>query len=238
MLHRFHALLLALVDCAVPVLAAVRGQCLGGGLELVSLCHRIFAAPDARLGQPEIVLGVFAPVASLVLPERVGRRHAEDLCLSGRTVDGARGPGHGPGRRGLRRPRCRGAGLGPPEPAPALGQRACVSPSARCAAACARAWRPRSPAVERLYLDGLMSTARRGRGAAGLPREAHAGLEERVSAGTLAGPAGPGRRSSTATTASARCASGSSAPAGWPSATCRSTSRASCCTPRASCPWA
>ena len=56
----------------VPVLAAVRGQCLGGGLELVTLCHRVFAAPDARLGQPEIVLGVFAPIASVVLAERVG----------------------------------------------------------------------------------------------------------------------------------------------------------------------
>lgn len=87
MLRRFHALLLGLVDCSVPVLGVVRGQCLGGGLELVSLAHRIFAAPDARLGQPEILLGVFAPAASLILPERIGRRHAEDLCLSGRTIE-------------------------------------------------------------------------------------------------------------------------------------------------------
>jgi cyclohexa-1,5-dienecarbonyl-CoA hydratase len=87
MLHRFHGLLLHLLDCGVPVLAAVRGQCLGGGLELVSLCHRIFAAPDAKLGQPEILLGVFAPAASLVLPQRIGRPHAEDLCLSGRTLE-------------------------------------------------------------------------------------------------------------------------------------------------------
>lgn len=86
MLSRFHGMLLALVDSGVPVLAAVRGQCLGGGLELVSLCHRVFAAKGANLGQPEIALGVFAPVASLVLPERVGRRHAEDLCVSGRSV--------------------------------------------------------------------------------------------------------------------------------------------------------
>jgi cyclohexa-1,5-dienecarbonyl-CoA hydratase len=86
MLRQFHDLLLALVDTSVPVLAAVRGQCLGGGLELVMLCHRVFASRDARLGQPEITLGVFAPVASVVLAERVGRRHAEDLCVSGRTV--------------------------------------------------------------------------------------------------------------------------------------------------------
>jgi cyclohexa-1,5-dienecarbonyl-CoA hydratase len=42
----------------------------------------------ANLGQPEISLGVFAPVASILLPERVGRAHAEDLLLSGRTLEG------------------------------------------------------------------------------------------------------------------------------------------------------
>lgn len=86
MLRRFHALLLQMLDVGVPLLAVVRGQCLGGGLELVTACHRVFAARDARLGQPEIALGVFAPFASVALAERVGRRHAEDLCLSGRSV--------------------------------------------------------------------------------------------------------------------------------------------------------
>lgn len=86
MLARFRGVLLAMLDCAVPVLAAVRGQCLGGGLELALLCHRVFAARDARLGQPEIVLGVFAPVASIVLADRIGRGPADDLCLSGRSV--------------------------------------------------------------------------------------------------------------------------------------------------------
>jgi cyclohexa-1,5-dienecarbonyl-CoA hydratase len=86
MLHRFDALLNALLDSHLPVIAAVRGQCLGGGLELVSLCHRIVASRDAKFGQPEIVLGVFAPVASIVLTERIGRGRAEDLCLSGRSI--------------------------------------------------------------------------------------------------------------------------------------------------------
>jgi cyclohexa-1,5-dienecarbonyl-CoA hydratase len=86
MLPRFHQLFRAMDASSVVVLAAVRGQCLGGGLELASFCHRVFAAPDARLGQPEIALGVFAPVASLFLPERIGRTRAEDLCLSGRIV--------------------------------------------------------------------------------------------------------------------------------------------------------
>lgn len=86
MLSRFHALFGTMLDCAVPTVAAVRGQCLGGGLELASFCHRVIASPDARLGQPEIVLGVFAPVASVFLAERIGRGRAEDLCLTGRSV--------------------------------------------------------------------------------------------------------------------------------------------------------
>lgn len=86
MLASFHGLFRAMLEAAVPSAAVVRGQCLGGGLELASFCTRVFAAPDARLGQPEIKLGVVAPLASFWLPERVGRGAAEDLLLTGRTL--------------------------------------------------------------------------------------------------------------------------------------------------------
>lgn len=86
MLKRFHRLFGAIADAAVPVLCAVRGKCLGGGLELAAYCHRLVAAPDAVLGQPEIRLGVFAPVASVLLTHRVGAGVAADLCLSGRML--------------------------------------------------------------------------------------------------------------------------------------------------------
>ena len=86
MLKQFHGLLVGLVDASVIVMAAVRGQCLGGAMELVTLCHRVFASKDATFGQPEIALGVFAPAASVLLAERVGRGAAEDLCLSGRSI--------------------------------------------------------------------------------------------------------------------------------------------------------
>jgi cyclohexa-1,5-dienecarbonyl-CoA hydratase len=86
MLREFHGLFRDIARASVPVLAAVRGQCLGGGLELAAFSNRLFAAPDARLGQPEIGLGVFAPVASLLLRERMGRAAAEDLCLTGRSI--------------------------------------------------------------------------------------------------------------------------------------------------------
>lgn len=86
MLRELHALILRLVASPVPVLVAVRGQCLGGGLEVAAAGHRIFAAPGATLGQPEIKLGVFAPAASCLLPERIGRSRAEDLLFSGRGI--------------------------------------------------------------------------------------------------------------------------------------------------------
>lgn len=86
MLPAFHAMFRTLFDCGVFVHASVRGCCLGGALELVTACHRIAASHDATLGQPEIALGVFAPVASLLLAERIGRPHAESMCLTGRLV--------------------------------------------------------------------------------------------------------------------------------------------------------
>lgn len=71
----------------VPVLTAIRGQCLGGGLELATAGHLLFAAEDARFGQPEIQIGVVAPAASCLLPDRIGPTAAEELLLSGRPID-------------------------------------------------------------------------------------------------------------------------------------------------------
>jgi cyclohexa-1,5-dienecarbonyl-CoA hydratase len=89
MLAGFHALILQILGYPIPVMVALRGQCLGGGLELASAAHLLFATPDAKLGQPEIQLGVFAPAASCLLPERIGLAAAEDLLLSGRSITGA-----------------------------------------------------------------------------------------------------------------------------------------------------
>ncbi len=86
MIPAFHKLFFAMLEAQVPIFGAVQGQCLGGGLEVVCMAHRIFASPGAHFGQPEIVLGVFPPVASVFLTERMGRGAAEDICLSGRSI--------------------------------------------------------------------------------------------------------------------------------------------------------
>ncbi|HKU85214.1 MAG TPA: cyclohexa-1,5-dienecarbonyl-CoA hydratase [Casimicrobiaceae bacterium] len=89
MLSSLHALIVAMLEFPAPILVAVRGQCLGGGLEVALACATIFATPDATLGQPEMKLGVFAPAASCLLPYRVGQATAEDLLFSGRGISGA-----------------------------------------------------------------------------------------------------------------------------------------------------
>ena len=86
LLEGFHGLFRTLAALAVPTCAVVRGQCLGGGLELASWCTWIVATPDARLGQPEIKLAMFPPMGSLLLPWRVGGGAGLDLCVTGRSV--------------------------------------------------------------------------------------------------------------------------------------------------------
>ncbi|HHL20541.1 MAG TPA: cyclohexa-1,5-dienecarbonyl-CoA hydratase [Aliiroseovarius sp.] len=86
MLKSLHKLIRMMLAFPLPVLVAVRGQCLGGGLEVAMAGHMIFAAPDAQLGQPEMKLGVFAPAASVLMPERMGQPLAQDLLLSGRSM--------------------------------------------------------------------------------------------------------------------------------------------------------
>ncbi len=87
MLRKLHALVAQMIEYPIPIIAAVHGQCLGGGLELACACNLIIAGPDSKLGQPEISLAVFAPAASCLLPERIGQSRAEMLLLSGQSVD-------------------------------------------------------------------------------------------------------------------------------------------------------
>ncbi len=88
MLKSLHALILQMVAYPAPILVAIKGQCLGGGLEVALAGHLMFVAPDAKLGQPEVQLAVFAPAASCLLPERMPRAIASDMLYSGRSITG------------------------------------------------------------------------------------------------------------------------------------------------------
>ncbi len=89
MLEGLHRLIGRMLTTPLPLLAAVRGRCLGGGLELVLAASRVFAHPTARFACPEVKLGVFAPAASALLPHRIGVTASEDLLVTGRTIDAA-----------------------------------------------------------------------------------------------------------------------------------------------------
>ncbi len=74
-----------------PVIAMVNGYALGGGLELAMSCHLRIAADTARLGQPEIGLGLVPGFGGTQrLLRLAGRAAALELCLTGEPVDAAR----------------------------------------------------------------------------------------------------------------------------------------------------
>lgn len=88
MLREFHQMVGRIMALDIPVIALVHGAALGGGFELALACDIVLARADARLGQPEIKLAVFPPVAAALLPRMVGRQRALDLILTGRTFSG------------------------------------------------------------------------------------------------------------------------------------------------------
>lgn len=77
---------LALPAFPAPVIAAVHGACLGGAMELISYCDFVVAAPDATLGQPEIKLAFFPPVACHKLPRLIGFQNAAFSILTGENL--------------------------------------------------------------------------------------------------------------------------------------------------------
>jgi len=86
MLKTFHKIFFELIELNIPTMAKISGQCLGGGMELALACNFMFADKTAVLAQPEILLGVFAPPASIMLPLKIGNARAEEILLTGRNI--------------------------------------------------------------------------------------------------------------------------------------------------------
>ena len=76
-----NAFILDLLSLPMATLAVVRGRCLGGGFEVALACDVIVAESSATFGLPEVAIGAFAPIASVLLPRRVsGARATSALC--------------------------------------------------------------------------------------------------------------------------------------------------------------
>ena len=80
----------ALVECSLPVIAAVNGHAFGGGLEIALCCDFIYAVPGARFAQSETRLGIMpGGMGTQNLPRAVGERRAKELILSARQFSAA-----------------------------------------------------------------------------------------------------------------------------------------------------
>jgi cyclohexa-1,5-dienecarbonyl-CoA hydratase len=86
MIKTFHRIFFSIIELGIATLAKISGQCLGGGLELALICNFMFADKTAVLAQPEIILGVFPPPASIMLPLKIGNARAEEILLTGRNI--------------------------------------------------------------------------------------------------------------------------------------------------------
>lgn len=87
MLGEFHGIFRLLNSLEQPSVALVDGMALGGGCELAVFCDMVIASDRATFGQPEIKLGVFPPVAAVLLPRLIGRNRALELLLTGDVID-------------------------------------------------------------------------------------------------------------------------------------------------------
>jgi cyclohexa-1,5-dienecarbonyl-CoA hydratase len=85
----FHKMCSSIIKFPQPTIAVVNGHALGGGCELALACDMVIASETAKIGQPEIKLGVFPPIAALIMPQIIGRKKALELILSGETISAA-----------------------------------------------------------------------------------------------------------------------------------------------------
>src|SRR5579863_2731260 len=86
-----HGRLLHIENCSKPLVAAIHGTALGGGLEFAMACHYRVAAPAAKVGQPEVLLGIIPGAGGTQrLPRLAGADMALEMCTLGQHIPAAR----------------------------------------------------------------------------------------------------------------------------------------------------
>jgi len=87
MIEVFHGMFRILAELDVTTIAIVNGRSLGGGCELMSFCDIVIASEKSRIGQPEIAVGVFPPVAAAWFPKIIGLQKTYELLLTGKMIN-------------------------------------------------------------------------------------------------------------------------------------------------------
>jgi enoyl-CoA hydratase len=90
LISALHAAIESVHHAPVPVVAAVRGPCLGAGLELALACDVRIAAIDATFGLPEVRVGVPSVIEAALLPSLVGPGRAAEMLLTGEPIPAER----------------------------------------------------------------------------------------------------------------------------------------------------
>ncbi len=159
MLRVFHGVIRRLRDFPVPTLAALNGAALGGGLELALACDMRLAAEGVQLGQPEIRLGVFAPVATILLPRLLPPAVAHEMLLGGASLDAAAALRYGLLNRVLPRAGFAAAVAAFVQPYLQLSRAAQVQNKRALREADSQSFDAALALLERRYLHELMATA-------------------------------------------------------------------------------
>jgi len=89
MIAVFHRIFRVLDTLPQPTVAVVHKSVLGGGCEVAAACDMVLASDNAKLGQPEIQVGVFPPVAAALFPRIMGLKKAFELVLTGAVIGAA-----------------------------------------------------------------------------------------------------------------------------------------------------
>lgn len=88
-IRSLHQAARSLLDAPLPVVAAIRGPCLGGALELALAADIRIAASDAIMGLPEVRVGLPSVIEASLLPPTIGLGRARRMLLTGETVNAA-----------------------------------------------------------------------------------------------------------------------------------------------------
>lgn len=159
MIEIFHSVIRKIEAFPVPTLAAVHGAALGGGLEVALVCDLIVAAAGAKLGQPEIRLAVFPPVAAVLLPRLLPPAKANELLYGGGVITAEEGLQYGLINRVFPRESFAAEAEAFAKPFLHLSRAALASTKKAIHLAAGASFSERLAPVENIYLSELMETA-------------------------------------------------------------------------------